>query len=256
MFNTKLKVQPFSDIHNYDLSFMPKKTDSDVLICAGDFDMGLNVEKWAKSVTEYHEKPLIIGLGNHDYWNTSSGDFTINEWEDKYRSFNDDLITFMNNETKIINGVAIIVATLWTDFKDRDSVCLAKSNISNDFKKIRLKDELIKPHEMYTLYSEARAYVISELEKHHDKKCIVVTHYPPSISCNTTFKITAPSYYWTGYMEDVISKYQPAAWVSGHMHNTYFNYFGNMQMILNPAGKIINGVSQNDSFKNDFTFNV
>ncbi len=250
-------IQPFSDIHNYDLSFMPEKTIADILICAGDFDMGLNAQKWANGVVDVHDKKMLITPGNHDYWNTSRANFTVDEWIEKYRSFNNDKVLFLERETIVIDNVAFIMATGWTDFNNQDLITMMDSKaISKDFVKIHNKDCAISPQDIYERHLQAREFIIQELEKHSDKKCVVVTHYPPSISCNNSFKITNVSYYWCGQMEDIIRRYQPALWISGHMHNFFDQMFGDTRVILNPAGKIINGVSQLETFKNDFVVEV
>lgn len=256
-FDKKLILQPFSDIHNYDRSYIPPITDADIIVCAGDMDIGYNISDWVKRVEDIHQKPMICGLGNHDFWNTSTANLTVSEWVEHYRSCNTDLTQFMYNETKIIGNYAIIVATMWTDFQGENPICIRDSKLAKDFTRIRVNDESnITAQQMLLLYKEARDYIVQELEKHKDKKCIVVTHYPPTISCNISFTITPVSYYWVGFMEDIIEKYQPAAWISGHMHNTFIKKFGNTQFVMNPAGKVKNGVIQNPDFIDGLTCQI
>ncbi len=258
-FNKKseLTIQPFSDIHSYDGSYMPPITNADIIVCAGDIDLGTNTGDWIKRVEDTHQKPIISALGNHDFWNTSFADKSIDEWVEYYRSLNTEKTSFMQNETREINGIVFIVSTLWTDFDKMNNLTIATSKISKDFTKIRKTNQNnITQNEMYELYQESRTFIINELEKNKDKKCVVVTHYPPSISCNVSYRITAVSYYWVGFMEDIISRYQPVAYISGHMHNFYNEKFGETNVIINPAGKVINGISQESSFKDGFVFNV
>lgn len=251
-------IQPFSDIHCYDLSYIPKKTNSDILLCAGDFDMGINTPIWANKVIDVHDKPMLAGLGNHDFWNTSGADKTIDEWVEYYESLNNDKLKFLQNKVEVIDDVAFIVSTLWTDF-DRESLITMSSakSISKDFSKIRINNQgNITPNEMIQLYKKSRDFIIEQLEIHSDKKTVVVTHYPPTIQSNVSFSITPVSFYWCGFMEDVISHYQPNAWVSGHMHNFFDEMLGNTRLILNPAGKVIKGKIQMNDFIDGFTFEV
>lgn len=250
-------LQPFTDIHNYDLSFMPEKTNADILICSGDFDMGIRAKKWGDNVVEIHEKPLLSGLGNHDYWNTSEASFTIEEWIEKYRSFNNDKLKFLEMETIVIEDVAFIFATLWSDFNNQNFITmLGAKSISKDFVKIHNKEGSVSPNDIYQRHLTSREFIIQELEKHSDKKCVVVTHYPPSMMCNTTFQVTDTGYYWCAQMEDIIQRYQPKAWLSGHMHNFFDSMMGNTRVVINPAGKIVNGQAQIKTFKNNFVIEV
>lgn len=244
-----MDIQFFSDTHNYDLSYQPKKTNADVLVCLGDWDMGLNSEKWDKQVLQEHEKPFIKILGNHDVWNDSRIDFTIEKWHKYYKSLEKNKnLFYLINETKVIDNVAFIGTTLWTDFNNYNLITVNASNISKDFSKIYEKySVLIKPEYMYQMFLQAKEFIISELEKHSDKKCVVLTHFPPSIACSG-YDITPVSHYWCGNMENVISRYQPALWLSGHMHISYDSMFGNTRVILNPAGKIKNGIWSNEHF--------
>lgn len=252
-----LKIQLFSDIHNYDLSFMPKKTDADVIVCAGDFDMGSNVKTWAKNVVDVHDKELLFCLGNHDYWNTTKESHTVDEWISEYEKLNTDKVHFLEQKTVIINDVALIFATGWSDFDHNNSVTkMSSQSISKDFSKIRTENGKILPDDIYERFVQAKQFIVQELEKHSDKKCVVVTHYPPSISCNTSFNITAVSYYWCGQMEDVIHKYKPVAWISGHMHNPFDRMIDETRVIINPAGNVKKGIAQLPTFKDDLVIDI
>lgn len=251
-------IQPFSDIHCYDLSYMPKKTNADILICAGDFDMGIHTKKWANKVVEEHDKTMLVGLGNHDFWNTSNANMTVDEWVHYYETLNTDKLKFLQNRVEIIDDVVFIFSTLWTDFDKESNLTISTAkNISKDFSKIRVNNQgNITPYDMLNLYKEARNFIIKQLELYSNKKTVVVTHYPPTIQSNVSFDITPVSFYWCGFMEDVISIYQPNAWISGHMHNFFDKMLGDTRLILNPAGKIINGKIQMDDFVDGFTFEI
>lgn len=252
-----MKIQFFSDIHNYDLSYMPPKTDADIMICAGDFDMGSSVEKWANRVVEHHGIPFFIGFGNHDYWNTSKESYTIEEWIKLYESFNTTMIQFLERKTIVIDDVALIFATGWSDFdRDNNITKMSVQNLVKDFQKIKTDKGTLIPEDVYQEHLVARQFIIDELEKHSDKRCVVITHYPPSIQCNTSFQITAMSYYWCGQMEDVIEKYQPVAWIAGHMHNHFDRYIHNTRVLINPAGNVKNGKHQLDSFIDGFVLDL
>lgn len=251
-------IQPFSDIHCYDLSFKPIKTHADLLICGGDWDMGIRTGEWNDSVILEQDKLMLKVPGNHDYWNTSACfQKTIREWDLYYKSLENKNISYLINETKIIDGIAFIGSTLWSDFKNNDFLVKMDSNISKDFEKIyQVRDVLVTPEDIYNKFKEARDFIVSELEKHQDKKCVVITHFPPSISCNITRRITNVGYYWCGQMEDIISIYQPQLWISGHMHNFYDKMMGDTRVIINPAGEVKNGIIQCKSFVHNLVVKI
>lgn len=252
-----MKIQLFSDIHNYDLSYNPKETDADIIICAGDFDQGHSAPVWAKKVEEKHKKKMFAGLGNHDYWNTSKEIHTIDEWIELYKSYNTQLVKFVEMETVVIDDVALIFATGWSDFQN-DSITtkMAAKAVVKDFDKIQTESGKIQPDDIRERHLKARAFIDSELTKHSDKKCVVITHYPPSIQCNVSFNIDNLSYYWCGQMEDLIEKHKPVAWICGHMHNFFDEIIDETRVIINPAGKIKNGIAQNPDFVDGLVIEV
>lgn len=248
-----MKIQFFTDIHNYDLSFKPEKTDADIIISSGDFDMGERSKLFFENLYKEHKKPIYSCLGNHDYWLGENMEY----WDNYYNSINNDNIQILDNKTVVIDDTVLIFSTLWSDFDNKNPISMiAAESASNDFRKIRIGDRKINSTDLYLLYLKSREFITKELEKNSGKKCVVITHFPPSILCNVSFSITPLSYYFVGNMEDVIKKYKPVLWLSGHMHNFFDNYIHDTRVVINPAGNIKNNIPQNKDFQYDLVLDI
>ena len=64
-----MKIQVFSDLHLEMQSFyFVEKTESDVIVLAGDIAVGVDGLKWAVDVAEQHVKPVVYVAGNHEFY--------------------------------------------------------------------------------------------------------------------------------------------------------------------------------------------
>ena len=74
-----MNIQLLSDLHNEFLRNRPSvsghqwsgdipQTDADVIILAGDIDIGMKGAEWAVLESKRLEKPIIYILGNHEFY--------------------------------------------------------------------------------------------------------------------------------------------------------------------------------------------
>ena len=118
-----MKVQILSDLHNeflrngkttYDHHWHGSipESDADVIILAGDIDVGMLGVEWAIQESMRLCKPVVYVPGNHEYYHH------------EYFSLKSDLdslceeteVHCLNSGVFIHSGVRIIGATLWTDY--------------------------------------------------------------------------------------------------------------------------------------------
>ena len=59
-------IQILSDLHIESQSWQPVPTAADVVVLAGDIHCGGQTVGWVKRA--FPDRPVVLVLGNHDYW--------------------------------------------------------------------------------------------------------------------------------------------------------------------------------------------
>ncbi len=105
-----MKIQIISDLHQEFGKTELYFDNADVIVLAGDVNLGTKGIEWIKEVIS--DKPVIYVLGNHEYYKGSYPK-TLN----KIKSTTEDSNVFvLENSYVDIGDVRFHGATLWTDF--------------------------------------------------------------------------------------------------------------------------------------------
>lgn len=231
-----MKIQVISDLHRefgfIDLSF----EGADVVILAGDVDLGTKGIEWIKST--FTDVPVIYVLGNHEYYKGSYPK-TLNSIRNAAVDTN---VHVLENKAVTIDDVTFHGATLWTDFAlmgdSRNSGMICQSRM-NDYKMIR-KDpsySKLRSIDTYVMHQHSLKWLQSSLESSSTKKNIVVTHHAPSAkSIPMEFKDNILSSAYASNLESIILQHQPQYWVHGHIHTPIKYEIGGTRVICNPHG--------------------
>ena len=182
--------------------------DCDLMINAGDTSEYKQIRDFF--TLNSCDCELVEVMGNHDYYYDNPG---------------------RTLETVTINGIKIVLATLWTNFND-DYVAegFASCNIA-DF--IYIKDFTTSKAREY--YDESIKYI----EQHSPD--ILVTHFavhPLSIDPkfkNDQFSLMLNSYF-VNNLDNLIVKIKPKLIVHGHCHSSFDYYIDDTRIICNPLG--------------------
>ncbi len=136
-----MKLLILSDLHLEFAPFEAPKTDADVIILAGDTDIGLRGVEWAR--LHFPTKPVLYILGNHEYY-TKAYPKLITELKNQTQ---DSTIHVLENDAVTIDDVTFLGCTLWTDFNlfgnPRISGITAMQTMT-DYKKIRVIPNLLR----------------------------------------------------------------------------------------------------------------
>lgn len=243
-----MKIQIVSDLHQEfgfnEISF----DEADVVIFAGDTNLGTKGIDWIKS--KIKNKPVIYILGNHEYYKGSYPK-TLNKIKDSAKDSN---IFVLENESVDIDGVRFHGTTLWTDFSifgnpvKYGMICQQEMN---DYKLIRRDPSYSKMRSMdiFKIFQLSKLWLEESLQNSTASKNIVITHHAPSIkSVPDQYKNDPVTSAYASNLEEFIMTYQPLYWIHGHIH-TPSNYFiGKTNVICNPHGYIdekYNGFDKN-----------
>lgn len=233
-----MKIQIISDLHQ-EFGFVEINFDqADVVIFAGDTNLGIKGIEWIKS--KIKNKPVIYILGNHEYYKGSYPK-TLNKIKDSAKDSN---IFVLENDSVDIDGVRFHGTTLWTDFSifgnpiKYGMICQQEMN---DYKVIRRDPSYSKMRsiDIFKIFQLSKLWLEESLQKSNARKNIVVTHHAPSIkSVPDHYKNDPVTSAYASNLEDFILKFEPLYWIHGHIH-TPSNYFiGKTNVICNPHGYI------------------
>lgn len=248
-----MKIHIVSDLHReFGYNDFNLKL-ADVLVLAGDTDLGVKGISWLKSLSL--DIPIIYVLGNHEYY---KGAYPKTLYKIKDAASNSN-IHVLENESLKIDHVCFHGCTLWTDFSLKGNPAaygsLCQSRI-NDYKKIRLGDNYAKLRSIDTfrIHQTSRQWLEESLSYSAAECNIVVTHHAPSIQSLPMKYLDDPiSAAYVSDMEDFIIKHQPSYWIHGHIHTPVNYKIGNTEIICNPHGYIN---ERYNGFKNNLVIEV
>lgn len=236
-----MKIQIKSDTHNEfprnKMLSLSNKTDrpdlvsdeADVIVLPGDIvtprTLPIIIEQYAGC-----GKPVIYVAGNHDHWGT-----TIENAKDaRKQAFEGTNIIELDCDTHVIEDVAFIGATLWSNLDSpKDAILAARTRDFGEIKEIT-------PEKWNSLHHRHREYIINACNSDalKDKKRVVVTHYLPSFKSTPARFIGDPyNCIFSSNCEDIMHMNSaPPLWIHGHTHNSFDYTCGNTRVVCNPYG--------------------
>lgn len=246
-----MKLWVVSDLHiefrrRMGLPSLVPPAAADVLVLAGDIDVGTEGLTWA--LEGLKGRPVVYVHGNHEYYR--------HDWfrlVDRARDLTAGTpVRFLENEAREIDGVRFVGATLWTDFKlfgdARESEAIEACRlVLYDFRKIAA----LTADAWKLRHAQSRAFLEDELVGRDNSRTVVVTHHLPS------WKSVSPRYAQdtssAGFATDLaalIEETQPALWIHGHTHDSFDYTIGRTRVVCNPAGyPLPDGKLENAAFQ-------
>lgn len=233
-----MRIQVISDLHQ-ELGYTDLNFDnSDVVVLAGDINLGWKGIEWMKA--KIPDKPVIYILGNHEYYKGSYPK-TLNKIEEAAKDSN----IFVLEESFIdVEDVRFHGTTLWTDFSifgnpiEYGIICQSKMN---HYIKIRRDPSYsrLRTIDTFKIHQLSKIWLQESLENSNSQKNIVITHHAPSIqSVPEQFRNDPLTSAYASNLEDFILKYKPLYWIHGHIHTPCRYKLGETEIICNPHGYI------------------
>lgn len=245
-----VKIRPFSDLHNdvspYHIPEMPDDHET-VLVLAGDIDEIKTVARYTDFIVQVSKrfKSVVWIFGNHDHWKSS-----IIRAPEKARELikNNNLtnVHFLHNESVVIDGVAFVGGTMWSDVENRVTQSIVESKL-NDYKKIRHGTKSqpwgrkLKASDINYEHYLAKKFFEEEAQKQKElgNKVVVVSHHAPSkmsLCLKYINDDTNDAYY--AKMEDLMESGFVDLWIHGHIHEAkdYLVPVSGTRVVCNPRG--------------------
>ncbi len=233
-----MKIQLLSDLHNEffrpDSPLPIEQTEADIVILAGDIDVGLQGLHWARDEAVRLGKTLLYVAGNHEFYHHDI------DLLDEMRAFaaGCDELHFLENDELIIDAVRFIGCTLWTDYRAAGDQVLSMIEVQqalSDHYVISNGERLFLPEDALKLHLKSRSWLEEKLSHPFDGKTVVVTHHAPHLLCqHPSFPLNAMA---TAFLSDLSELVEMAdVWCFGHTHSNLDQYAGECRIISNQRG--------------------
>lgn len=233
-----MKLLPYSDLHMEMDGFMIiGETDADVIVLAGDINVGTRGLRWASEEAEDTGKPVIYVAGNHEYYKREY--FSL-QAELREMAAQHENVHFLEEDEVVIDGVRFLGATLWTDyqattaFSQKANMAVAEESL-NDHRLIRYGDEPFRPQHALELNQHSVAWLTEKLNTPFEGKTVVVTHHGPSLkSAHPTFGVNQLSTAFISDFDELVEKAD--VWCFGHTHSNLDTHIGKCRLVSNQRG--------------------
>ena len=192
---------------------------------------------------------VVYVMGNHEFYHGRFYD-SIQHMRDECAKFPN--IYLLEDDTKVIDDVTFIGATLWTDMNKGDPLTMhAIEGMMNDFRIIRNDKRsfaAMSARDVVSRHARTLQYFRSVLAEQHDRKFVVVGHHSPS------FKSVHESYsteylmnggYHSDLSQFILDHPQIKLWTHGHTHHPFDYMIGETRIVCNPRGYENDGYSEN-----------
>lgn len=234
------------------LNWLPSEpTDKDtILLIAGDMCEFTTTLKDPEELDFFFEvvsarfKQVLYVMGNHDSYNGVIDTIraTIVDYFTQYPN-----VLLLDNETYIIDDIAVIGSTLWSSLDNKDwfTVDAVKRGIM-DYHLIQkhisdtdLNTRKLLTDDTYAMHNDAVGYITFALEEQRaaGRKCVVLTHHAPSkLSVADRYKGNMSNGAFVTSLEHIMDQFEPVVWCHGHCHNASDYVVYETRVLCNPYG--------------------
>lgn len=244
-----MKIRIFSDLHvEFEPFKIPPLSDDKDTVCVLAGDIGVvdkisSLEQLLQQACNMF-KNVIYVFGNHEFYHGS----IINAHQkllNHLAHFHVYNLHVIENETVVIDDVAFIGATLWTDFDRNPLACYNAEKYMNDYKYIRTGTidapyiNRLRAEHVSTIHNKSRRYIFESIKEHkqHGRKTVVVTHHGVSdLSIATEFRGDSLNSAYVSNLAEEIFNTQPDVMIHGHVHRAQHYALDNTRIYVNPRG--------------------
>ncbi len=237
----------------------PAISRPDVVILAGDIDLGARAVAWA--ARNFAGLPVLYVHGNHEGYGRNLEDMQEDIVAACATSGN---VHFLDSGEFILGRVRFLGATLWTDFRlfgneTRMLSMATAAEVMNDYRRIHLAKEgyrTLCPADTAGLHERQVAWLEGKLDEPFDGVTVVVSHMAPTMqSVEEEFRDDIVSAAYASRCDETVARAD--LWVHGHMHTSFDYRVGKCRVVCNPCGYLMRGGKpQNSDFNPNFIIEV
>ncbi len=193
---------------------------ADLVILAGDIDIGTAGVAWADEAARYLEVPVLYVMGNHEAYH---GDLDeVLEGCREAAAATGGRVLFLENDAVTVAGVRVLGCTLWTDYAINGNAAAGMQAAAAglaDHVLIRAGGRRFSPAQAFARHTDSRGWLERELARGGSGPVVVATHHAPvRAAVEPRFEGSPLSPAFVSDLEYMIAAYRPAAWIWGHTH--------------------------------------
>jgi len=228
-----MRVYLLSDVHLEFTPFVPPAVDAEVVILAGDIDVGTRGLAWAERMFDC---PILYVAGNHEYYGGH-----LSRTLEKLRALQTERVRVLERDAVTIGGVRFLGATAWTDYSATGNAAWAQRQAQaqmNDFRRIRTDGyRRVRPADFIQQCQQALIWLRDRLAVAHGGPTVVITHHAPSLR-----SLQHSAYAGTDLDAAYANAWEPLMgpsidlWVHGHVHEAVDYVIAGTRVVCNPRG--------------------
>lgn len=263
-----MKIRILSDLHlEFDLRvnknlYKPKYCGEDVLILAGDVQVGLILDSWFCELLK--DRDVVYILGNHEFYNHDYDDLRdqFEEWQNKVNNRAQSLgyknKLYCLDDSSICLGdehVKFVGSTLWTNFNHQDPIAmLTVAGMMNDFHLIRKEGRKFNVNDALEAHLKGVEFIQTEIQNlEENQKIVVISHHGPSeLSVHPKYKGNKLNCCFYSDLDPLVEKTN--LWIQGHTHESLDYNIGNSRVVCNPRGYF--GYEMNTNFRGNLIVEI
>lgn len=233
-----MRIHVLSDLHLEFGDFDVPDVEADVVLIAGDLDVGARGIRWAAH--RLVDTRVLYVPGNHEFYHHS-----MPELVDRLRdaaSRTNGQVTVLDRDSVEIDGVVFVGATLWTDFEldgeSRQAMASARRGM-RDYKEIWVDrdDRLLLPSDTVAAHRRDLEWLRETMPTFSSRRLVVITHHAPSAISIPPYHLGDPlNPAYASRLDHVVEASGAALWVHGHTHHAVDYRIGGTRVVSNPRG--------------------
>lgn len=247
-----------SDLHcEYRRPLVLPPVDADVVVLAGDIDVGTEGVRWAART---FSKEVVYVPGNHEFYHHDAQALLPKLRAEARRTGH---VHVLSDESWVFRGVRFLGTTLWTDFalfgpEMRHQAMTHGERAMRDFHVIRRGWRRLTSKDWLGWHEESLRWLLRTLEEPFSGPTVVVSHHLPSRrSVVARYGNDLLSAAFATDLAPLLERKPIDLWVHGHAHSSVHYTQGRTEVICNPRGyPLLTGQWENPDFRADLTVNV
>jgi predicted phosphodiesterase len=233
-----VRLHVLSDLHLEQEPFEADEVDADVVVLAGDIDVGTRGVRWAARCAR--GRPVLYIAGNHEFYGHSFPGLI----DELRAAAAGSTVRVLENDEVSLNGVRFLGCTLWSDFdfdgSDRRAQAMAVcQRVVNDFEYITFGPgaRTLAPLDTRSFHLSSRRWLAERLAQPHDGPTVVLTHHAPLIRGRpATPVLRAVAGAFVSDVTELMGSERVALWIFGHTHRMANLEHRGTRVISNPRG--------------------